>query len=648
MLADSAPPPVTFDALGVDLLLVDEAHYFKRLPVTTRRAGISLGSSQRAADLELKARTLRARRGGRPSLALFTGTPWSNTVAETFVWQTLVQPDVLRAAGVEQFDAWAAVFVEYESLVEVAPDSAGIRVSQRPSRVRNLPELVRTLNRSALVLPPAALPLARPERLDDTVVCEAGPGQRTYVGGLALRADKLRRERARGVPGGDNMLVLCSDGRRVALDPRLVGVDEDSPKVAAVADRVARIRRAGARRRFAGSDVPGLFQIVFCDQGTPGVDGPQTYGRLRVALAERGVPPERVRWVHEARTPAERTALFADCRSGHVSVLIGSTDTLGTGSNVQTRLSAVHHLDAPWRPSDVEQRDGRALRPGNLNRAVEIVRYVTRGTFDGYMWQTLERKARFIDDLRRGDTPERVADDIGDTVLSYAEVKALATGNELLLDHARAAADVARLRVLQAVARQGLTAARAELAAAEQRRYDCTQRERMLRSAAARLAAGVGDDGAVLPALEIVRARLRSPDDDAAPAPVRAPWHGLGIEVVPRGGWRAPRPREVVVRVTLAHRAVDEFALPTGTVRRDDSAVLHALQDWRGRVDGAAAEAAAGIDEADAAADRAARVIAGHRFEQHDALRDAEARLALITVALEASVDAVTAGPDAA
>ena len=363
-LATAARPPLTFDELGLDLLLIDEAHYFKRLPVTSRMDGVSLGSSQRAADLLLKSRLLRERQGGRPSLALFTGTPWSNTIAETFVWQTFVQPEVLAAAGIAHFDAWAAVFVDYETLVEVTPDAAGIRLTQRPSRIRNLPELRRMLGPSVSVLTADDLGLERPEREERTIVCAPGEGQRKYVRTLGGRADKIRRESVKSEPGGDNMLVVCSDGRRAALDPRLVGVPEDSSKIDALADAVARIHYEHAWERFEGSEIPGVLQVIFCDQGTPGADGPQTYGRIRLALAARGVPADRVRWVHEARTGVARAALFAACRDGHVSVLLGSTDKLGVGTNVQARLRAIHHADAPWRPSDIEQREGRAFRPG--------------------------------------------------------------------------------------------------------------------------------------------------------------------------------------------------------------------------------------------------------------------------------------------
>ncbi|HEU5007295.1 MAG TPA: helicase-related protein [Jatrophihabitantaceae bacterium] len=651
-LDGAVPPPVTFDALGVDLLMVDEAHYFKRLPVTSRREGISLGSSQRAADLLLKAQLLRERRGRRPSLALFTGTPWSNTIAETFVWQTFTQPDRLAAAGIEHFDAWAAVFVDYDELFEVAPDSAGFRLKQRPSRIRNLPELRNMLADVADVLPGSALGIDRPERRDDTVVCAASPGQREYIGSLQLRADKIRRSRAHGVPGEDNMLALCGDGRRVALDPRLVGVAEESSKVAAIAERVAQIYAEHRDARFAGSAVPGVLQIVFCDQGTPRADGLQTYGRLRRAIVARGIAPERVRWVHEASTPAERTALFAACRAGEVSVLFGSTDTLGTGANVQTRLRAIHHADAPWRPSDIEQREGRALRPGNRNATVDVIRYVTRATFDGYMWQTLERKARFIAQLQRGmvdraDSGVRTIDDLGESVLSYAEVKALATGNPMLLEEARAAAEVARLRILRSLDAQALTAARAALKDAEQSGYQLNQQERMLRRTLARLAAAgpvTDNEAEVRAAVAAVVQRIRHPDPAAPAGPERARWTGLGVELVPVCGWRVARVDDLLVRVTLDHRPVDEFTLPARAFRRGETpaaerAVITALRRWRRRVEERVAEIEAAAVAAEQAADRARETVRMHRFNRADELAAAEQRLVLIRTTLEAAVE---------
>jgi N12 class adenine-specific DNA methylase len=630
-------PAITFDTLGVDLLLVDEAHYFKRLPVVSRLEGVSLGASKRAADLLLKAQILRARRGSRPSLALFTGTPWSNSIAETFVWQTFVQPDVLADAGIDTFDAWAAVFVDFETVVEVTPDGADIRLKQRPSRIRNVPELQALLARSADVLPASSLGLDRPERDEDTVVCEPGPRQLEYVRSLGARADKIRGESVKSEPGGDNMLALCGDGRRAALDPALVGVAEASPKVAALADEVARIYHENATLRLPGSDAEGVLQLVFCDQGTPGPNGLQTYGRIRIALAERGVPPERVRWVHAARTGPERAALFAACRAGGVSVLIGSTDKVGVGTNVQARLRAIHHADAPWRPSDIEQREGRAFRPGNLNPVVTVLRYVTIGTFDAYMWQTLERKAAFIEQL--GRTDRREADDLGDATLTFAEVKALAAGNPLLLDHARAQAEVARLRLLRAIDTQTVTEARRTLAAAERDQVRHHQHSLILGAARDRLAAR-GPSDAVEAAVATLGARLRDPASSDDPAPVRVPWRGLGVELIPAGGWRASDGRSLSVRITLSHRRVDELVLPLRGGRPPGlRRVLTALADWvkelDHRVDAVAELAAAAYDTAVAARG----LIDTHRFPRLDELLAAEARLAEIEVALEAATD---------
>ena len=353
--------------------------------------------------------------------------------------------------------------------------------------------------------------------------------------------------------------------------------------------------------------------------------------------------------MHEAVTPAQRVALFAACRSGEVSVLLGSTDTLGTGANIQTRLRAIHHADAPWRPSDVEQREGRALRPGNLNAVVDVVRYVTRGTFDGYMWQTLERKARFIAQLQHGmlaaDTGERTVDDLGEAVLSYAEVKALATGNPLLLEEAHAAAEVARLRIVRSLDAQTLTAARSAAEHADAERYRLVQQVRMLRSAAARIATSPpADEDAVRAAVDAVVARVRRPDPHAPPAPHRAPWGGLGVELVPVGGWRVGRVDDVLVRVTLAHRAVDDITVSGAAFRRDDPAaarrsVITALRRWQRRLDDRIADVEAGIDDCDARAERARDTLREHRFDRADELAAAEQRLELIRTTLEAAVE---------
>ena len=325
-----------------------------------------------------------------------------------------------------------------------------------------------------------------------------------------------------------------------------------------------------------------VFQIVFCDQGTPGVlTVRRPYGRLRIALVERGAcPPNGCDGCTRPGPRPQRTALFADCRAGRVAVLIGSTDTLGTGSNVQTRLRAIHHLDAPWRPSDVEQREGRALRPGNLNtrgrdRPLRDPRHPSTATCGRHS------SARHVSSRTcAAVTPaDRIVDDIGDTVLSYAEVKALATGNELLLEHARAAAEVARLRVLQSVSRQTLTVARAPAFQPPSRTVIAScQRERMLRSAArAPVAKGVGNDRRrPVRRPRTLRARMRHPDDAGVHrAPSRAVARSRCIELLPRRRMaRAPDPARSILRVTLAHRVVDEMrAVGCRSVRRDPATV---------------------------------------------------------------------------
>jgi hypothetical protein len=280
-------------------------------------------------------------------------------------------------------------------------------------------------------------------------VIRSSPELRGYVVSLAERADRLRQVDARE----DNMLKICSDGRKAALDLELVGVTSATPgKVATVTGNVARLYHDTRELVLPGDD-PGQpgggFQIVFCDLGTPNpVAGTQVYGKIRAGLIEAGVPAGQIRFIHDATTDLQKAALFADCRAGKVAVLLGSTDKLGVGTNIQTRCVALHHVDAPWRPADVEQREGRALRPGNLNPSVDIFRYVSEKSFDSYLWQTLERKARFIGQVLGGRPSGRDVDDIGDATLSYAEVKALATGNPLLMELAEANAQVTRLRHL--------------------------------------------------------------------------------------------------------------------------------------------------------------------------------------------------------
>ena len=439
---------VWFEHLGADFLVVDESHYFKNLGIPVRTDGFSVAASKRATDLDMKLSWLRERGGGTIA-ALFTGTPVSNTLLEMYVLQHYLHPGRLEELGLASADAWAATFVEFQTAVEVSPDGASFRLKRRPAKFENVPELLTLFGEVADLRPPESFAVARPAARHQTVVIGSSPELRAYVASLAERADRLREVDAHD----DNMLKICSDGRKAALDLELVGITAATPgKVKAVTGNLARIYHATRHLALPGDDPAapgGGFQIVFCDLGTPSpAAGAQVYGKIRAGLIEAGVPAGRIRFIHDASTDLHKAALFAECRAGQVSVLLGSTDKLGVGTNIQTRCVALHHVDAPWRPADVEQREGRALRPGNLNPSVEIYRYVSEKSFDSYLWQTLERKARFTGQVLGGRPSGRDVDDIGDATLSYAEVKALATGNPLLLELADANARVTRLRHL--------------------------------------------------------------------------------------------------------------------------------------------------------------------------------------------------------
>lgn len=462
---------VRFDQLGIDYIAIDEAHLFKRLALQTKTDGFSLGHSKRATDLLLKIETLAERFPDKPIVGLYTGTPWSNTIAETFVWEKYLQPERLAAAGVAHFDAWAANFVRFESRVEVSPDGQTFRVNRRPSIIQNVPELMGMLGEIADILTADDIGLERPDSIVENVAVDASDEQLNFVAELAERAEDMRNGNAWGLPGGgkDNMLLICTDGRKAALDPELLGLSGGSPKVSKSAENIARIYQETKDVTYPGMSVAGALQVAFCDYGTPQAASSQTYGRLRAELIALGVPAERIRWVHEAKTSKAREAMFAQCRSGAVSVLLGSTETMGMGTNIQQRLIAMHHIDAPWRPADMTQRDGRGIRPGNLNECVWIYRYVTVGTFDGFMWQGLERKARFIAQMLDAGSTVREIEDVSDSELSYGEVKALAAGNPMLMEHAELQSEVKRLMTMRSVHQRGINAARGR---ANQMRHD--------------------------------------------------------------------------------------------------------------------------------------------------------------------------------
>ncbi len=387
-----------------------------------------------------------------------TATPIANSVTEAYVMQRYLRPDLLQDAGIAVFDSWAATFGQVVTQVELAPEGGdSFRLKSRFAKFANTPEMLRMLHVAAdiktaedLKLPVPAITVREDGgRVPEVVTVEPSEALLDHVADLGERADRVRT-RAVG-PEEDNMLKISGDGRRAALDLRLVGLEQDVPgKTAVAAERIAAIWREHREREYRsphGKPYPvrGSLQLVFCDLGTPGPNW-NVYDDLRDQLVARGLPRESVRFILEAKSDRDKAQLFAACRAGQVAVLVGSTEKMGVGTNVQDRAIALHHLDAPWRPADVAQREGRILRQGNLNAEVQVLRYCTAQSFDGFMWQTLERKAQFIGQIMHGRLDSREITDIGDTALSFSEVKALATGNPLLMDKAEADAALARLQ----------------------------------------------------------------------------------------------------------------------------------------------------------------------------------------------------------
>ena len=456
-LDSTKDPGITFEVTGVDYLCVDEAHGYKNLRTPSNISDAAIDGSKRATDLDMKIDYLR-RRNGRRVVTFATATPIANSVTEAYVMQRYLRPDLLAVAGIEVFDGWAATFGQVVSQVELAPEGgSNFRMKSRFARFANVPEMLRMLHVAAdvktaedLALPvPNLTQQADGQRTSETVTVEPSDELLSYVRDLGDRAAKVRNRAVD--PDEDNMLKISGDGRRAALDLRLLGLPQTTPgKISVAADRIATIWSSHQDDEYfdpggIAYPVRGSLQLVFCDLGTPGPHW-NAYDELRDQLVARGLPYEAVRFIHEAKTDRDKAQLFAASRAGRVAVLVGSTERMGVGTNVQDRAIALHHLDAPWRPADVAQRDGRILRQGNLNPWVEIIRYVTERSFDGYMWQTLERKARFIGQMMHGRLDTREIADIGDTALSFSEVKAIATGNPLLIDKAEADATLSRLQ----------------------------------------------------------------------------------------------------------------------------------------------------------------------------------------------------------
>lgn len=444
------PDALTFASTGVDFVAVDEAHKFKGLPITTRTSGLSSSTSQRALDLLIKITSLSAKNPGRAVSVLATGSPFVNSLSEVFSWARFCAPSLLDAAGCRNFDSWAATFVQWQTVIETSPSGDSLRTNTRPARIRNAPE-ARTMMRAFTdMLPSSELPLERPDVERHLLVAEPNTAQVKHMESLSERAEELRRSGFKTEKGADNMLNICNDGRALALDPALLQLPAQSPKLELLADRVAEHHRAHADRLYPGSDVPGTFQLVCLDLGTPHEGDHRSYGRFRSMLAARGVPAAKVRFIHEAATSQAREDLFAACRDGRVSVLVGSSSKAGLGVNIQRRMSAIYHGDMPWTPSDLMQREARAVRPGNLNTSVDIVTAVTEGTFDGLVSAAVSRKHQMIEQMFTNAPLDREIIDVSGDAVSLAEVSAAATGHPELIEQAELAATVQKLKIARA------------------------------------------------------------------------------------------------------------------------------------------------------------------------------------------------------
>jgi len=465
-----------WEALGVDWLAYDEAHSAKNLFRHTkmaRIAGLPLSNSQRAFDLYLKTRyTMNLYRGEHRGVVLATATPVANSMAEVHTFQRYLQPNTLRSLGLEQFDAWAATFGETVTALEIAPDGSGYRLNTRFARFINVPDLMTVFcdvsdirTREMLKLPVPALKGDKPR----TVTCKPSESLRAFVRSLVKRAERLKTERVD--PREDNMLMIANEGRLAALDMRLINSRQPADpggKVAQCAREVHDIwqQTAGLKRA----------QLVFCDLSTPKSGMAfSVYQALRDELIGQGLPAEQIAFIHDAETDSQKAKLFRQVREGKVRVLLGSTPKMGVGTNVQRRLVALHELDCPWRPCDVEQREGRILRQGNECAEVEIIRYVTEGSFDAYSWQTVLTKAKFIAQVMSGDKGIRSVEDVELATLTYAEVKALASGNPKIIEKAGVDAEIARYASLLSVWRNQRYANESEVAALPMR-IDSNQR----------------------------------------------------------------------------------------------------------------------------------------------------------------------------
>ena len=437
---------VTFEQLGVDRLFVDESHFYKNMFLYTKMrniAGIAQTDAQKSSDMFAKCQYLDEITGGK-GVTFATGTPVSNSMVELYTIMRYLQYDTLQKLHLGHFDSWAASFGETVTAIELSPEGTGYRAKTRFARFFNLPELISLFKESADVQTADMLNLPVPEAEYINEVLKPSETQQEMVSSFADRAERVRNGNVD--PRTDNMLKITNDGRKLALDQRLINdllPDEPESKVNLCVENAYQV--------WEESTPDKSTQLIFCDLSTPKADGIfNVYDDVREKLVAKGIPREEIAFIHEANTETKKAELFAKVRSGQVRILLGSTPKLGAGTNIQDRLIALHHLDCPWKPSDLEQQEGRILRQGNRNQKVKIFRYVTENTFDSYMWQILENKQKFISQIMTSKSPVRACDDVDDTALTYAEIKALATGNPYIKEKMDLDIQVSKLKLMRA------------------------------------------------------------------------------------------------------------------------------------------------------------------------------------------------------
>jgi hypothetical protein len=437
---------VTFEQLGVDRLFVDESHNYKNLYLYTKMqnvAGVSTTDAQKSSDMFMKCRYMDEITGGR-GITFATGTPVSNSMTELYTIMRYLQYDTLMQMGMGHFDSWAATFGETTTAIELSPEGSGYRAKTRFARFFNLPELISLFKECADIQTADMLNLPVPEAEFVNEVLKPSEEQQELVASFSERAEYVRGGSVS--PRDDNMLKITNDGRKCALDQRLLNEmlpDAEVSKVNTCVENAFSVWKEGTADR--------TTQLIFCDLSTPKNDGRfNVYDDVRNKLTAKGIPQEEIAFIHEYNTETRKAELFAKVRAGQVRILMGSTPKLGAGTNVQDRLVALHHLDCPWKPSDLEQQEGRILRQGNMNEKVKIFRYVTENTFDSYMWQILENKQKFISQIMTSKSPVRSCEDVDDTALTYAEIKALATGNEYIKEKMDLDIQVSKLKLLKA------------------------------------------------------------------------------------------------------------------------------------------------------------------------------------------------------